>query len=127
MKRIVVVDDNPEYLDLLTQDLEDEKEEIIPLLDQGYEDTCQKVIEQKPDILFVDVYLASMPIEQFCESIRSNPGYVDLPIYLVSCVDESEIKETAANLRVDGWLPKPVPVDQFRAILQKHFDSDSSE
>jgi CheY-like chemotaxis protein len=124
MRRIVFVDDNPDFLDLIEQELQDERYEIVTVLDKKDRDLVGIICEQHPDILFIDVYLASMDSKALCSLLSSNAATKDIPLYLISFSERADTKRIAAEVKAAGAFSKPLEKDQILELLAKHFPSN---
>jgi CheY-like chemotaxis protein len=124
MRRIVFVDDNPDFLDLIEQELQDKRYEIVTVLDKKDRDLVGIICEQHPDILFIDVYLASMDSKALCSLLSSNAATKNIPLYLISFSERADTKRIAAEVKAAGSFSKPLEKDQILELLAKHFPSN---
>jgi two-component system, chemotaxis family, response regulator PixG len=124
MRRIVFVDDNPDFLDLVEQELQDQHFEIITILDKKDRDLVEIISAQRPDILFIDVYLASIDGKELCSLLRNNAATKHIPVYLISFSERADTKRIADEAKVAGSFSKPLEKDQILELLAKHFPSD---
>ena len=78
MKRILLVDDEPDILEFLTYNLKAQGYEVITALD-GVE-ALQKLIP-KPDLIILDIMMPNLDGYGVCEKIRENDDYTDCLLY----------------------------------------------
>jgi two-component system cell cycle response regulator len=115
--RILVVDDEPINLKLVSRLLEIEGYEVITA-QSG--DASLRLIEQTPpDMALLDVMMPDMDGYELCRRLRQNPRTAGIPIVMLTAmVDENErLKGIEAG--ADDCLPKPFDVELLRALLRR--------
>jgi DNA-binding NarL/FixJ family response regulator len=118
MKRILLMDDSPIFLEIARYALEGAGYEVITANDL---ETFQQARQQKPaDLVLMDV---QMP-EAFGDDIAMTLRFahdVDTPIYLLSSLDDADLAERANEAQIDGFISKNIGmeaiVDEVRRIL----------
>lgn len=103
---ILVVDDHEQNLELLSAYLDDLGAEIRQARD-GVE-AIQAVTERKPDLILLDVMMPRMSGFQVCGKLKSDPATKDIPIVVVTALNEVADVERAVELGADDFLTKPV-------------------
>lgn len=103
---ILVVDDHEQNLELLTAYLDDLGAEIRQARD-GLE-AVQAVAERRPDLILLDVMMPRMSGFQVCGKLKSDPATKDIPIVVVTALNEVADVERAVELGADDFLTKPV-------------------
>lgn len=103
---ILVVDDHEQNLELLTAYLDDLGAEIRQARD-GLE-AIQAVGERRPDLILLDVMMPRMSGFQVCGKLKSDPATKDIPIVVVTALNEVADVERAVELGADDFLTKPV-------------------
>jgi two-component system alkaline phosphatase synthesis response regulator PhoP len=103
---ILVVDDNLQNLELLHAYLEELGLPVRTARD-GLE-ALQAVEVQQPDIILLDVMMPRMSGFQACAKIKSNPETRDIPVVMVTALNEVGDVERAVESGADDFLTKPV-------------------
>ena len=81
-QRILIVEDEPGMIELLTVALEDEGYEIS--IASNGEQGLQKVENEEPDLIISDVMMPDMNGYDFCQQLRTNPKTAAIPfIFLI--------------------------------------------
>ncbi len=119
-KKILVVEDRPDALNLLTQQLEILGIAVI-LATDGREGV-KKAFEEKPDLILMDILMPGMDGREATRRIRSNPKTKDIPILAATVLNrESEIDaciEAGCNI----YIVKPFTFEELREKIQTVLD-----
>lgn len=105
-KTILIVDDEPDIIEILRYNLEKEGYKTISAMN-GL-DAVSVAVEQKPDLILLDVMLPDMDGIQTCEAIRKNPemGKTIIAFLTARSEDYSEIAGFQAG--ADDYIAKPI-------------------
>jgi two-component system cell cycle response regulator len=103
---ILVVDDHEQNLELLSAYLDDLGAEIRQARD-GIE-ALDAVAAKRPDLILLDVMMPRMSGFQVCGKLKSDPATKDIPIVVVTALNEVADVERAVELGADDFLTKPV-------------------
>jgi two-component system cell cycle response regulator len=103
---VLLVDDNPQNLELLQAFLEALPVKIITATD-GL-DALEKVQQQNPDLILLDVMMPRMSGFQVCRKIKSDPKTRDIQILMVTALNELGDIEQASECGTDDFVSKPV-------------------
>jgi two-component system cell cycle response regulator len=103
---VLVVDDNEQNLELLQAYLEDLGCEIRAARD-GVE-ALANIEAREPDLILLDVMMPRMSGFQACSRIKANPRTRDIPVVMVTALNEVGDVERAVESGADDFLTKPV-------------------
>jgi DNA-binding NtrC family response regulator len=107
---ILVVDDEIEYLNLLKSILEDEGYKNVLTLDNPHK-VIRTLQENKIDLVLLDVYMPGLNGLDVLENIsRQNP---QVPVIMVTAVDELEIALKAIKLGAYEFIVKPIDTERL--------------
>ena len=103
---ILIVDDNPETLDIFETRLATLDYEIITAPDG--ETGLALARREKPDLILLDIMMPIMDGLTVCRQLKSDPAMPFIPIILVTA--KSDTKDVVAGLEAGGdeYLTKPV-------------------
>ena len=103
---ILIVDDNPETLDIFEARLATLDYEIITAPDG--ETGLAMARREKPDLILLDIMMPIMDGLTVCRQLKSDPAMPFIPIILVTA--KSDTKDVVAGLEAGGdeYLTKPV-------------------
>lgn len=116
MARVTVVNDNPEFLALVQDILEDDRYEATTI-DGDRPDALGAVRESRPDLLMIDLRMGSDGLHgwNIAQEVRAEPDFAGLPV-LICSADVLALKELEADLddtQHVGTLSKPFGIDQL--------------
>ncbi|HGY57195.1 MAG TPA: hybrid sensor histidine kinase/response regulator [Caldithrix abyssi] len=103
--KILIVDDNKENLDLVAYFLKPQDYDLITAMD-GVE-ALQKVEQEKPDMILLDIMLPKMDGFQVCERIKKNPSTQFIPIIMITALKELKDKIHSLEVGADDFISKP--------------------
>ncbi|HUS01509.1 MAG TPA: response regulator [Chitinophagaceae bacterium] len=103
MKRILVVDDNADILDVVRIFLESNGYEVLTV-SKG-DNILNDVVNYSPQIILLDVYLRGSNGVEICNNLKSNSSTKHIPIIMFSAQtsDYLILRKCAA----DDFIPKP--------------------
>jgi len=111
-KKVLVVDDEAEIVDLLVDVLERDGRFEVKTASCGY-DAGLLTQQFRPDAIVLDYILPDIDASVVCKTIRSNPSLADMRIIIISAiVDEAKVR-ALSNLGVDAFLRKPFQIDEL--------------
>ncbi|HEU0031990.1 MAG TPA: response regulator [Kofleriaceae bacterium] len=123
MKRILLMDDSPIFLEVARTALESAGFEVVCASDLAQ---LQAIRDQRSDLVLMDV---QMP-EAFGDDIAMTLRFahdVAVPIYLLSSLDERDLEERAEWAKIDGYISKNRGMDAIVAEVRKILGPSSSQ
>ena len=99
---ILVIDDEPDMLQLLERILTSEGYRVIPAADGNYGLTL--VRGTRPDLILLDIMMPGLNGFMVLDSIRK---YSDVPVIMVTAKRETEALQKALDLGADDYVEKP--------------------
>jgi CheY-like chemotaxis protein len=103
---ILVVDDNQENLELLQAYLEDFECQTIPAVD-GLQ-ALDIIADNAPDLILLDVMMPKMSGFEVCKRLKNDPKTSDIPIIMVTALNEFGDIERGIDSGTDDFISKPV-------------------
>lgn len=106
-KKILIVDDEIDLVNLVKERLQYHGYEVI-YLNSG-RDAVQTTIEQKPDLLILDVMMPDKHGYDICYELKHNPETEAIPIIIFSAKKEwkKHMDEMSAYVKADDFIAKP--------------------
>jgi CheY-like chemotaxis protein len=103
---VLVVDDNPQNVELLQAFLEQLGVRIITAAD-GVE-ALERVKEHNPDLILLDIMMPRMSGFQVCRTLKGDAKTKDIQILMVTALNELGDIEQASECGTDDFVSKPV-------------------
>ena len=126
---VLVVDDDEPSLELLQAYLEDVNCKTI-LAQDGLE-ALEIISKKTPDLVLLDVMMPKMSGFEVCKRIKNNPKTSDIPVIMVTALNEFGDIERGIDSGTDDFISKPVNklelVTRVRTMLKLKHLSDKLE
>lgn len=91
--------------------------EVITATD-GF-DSLSKIVEHRPDIIFVDIMMPRLDGYQTCSLVKSNSEFRSTPVIMLSSKDGLFDRAKGRSVGADDYLTKPFSRDElFEAIIR---------
>ena len=103
---VLIVDDNPQNVELLQAFLETLPVKIVTAGD-GVE-ALEKIEQHSPDLILLDIMMPRMSGFQVCRRIKSDPKTRDIQVLMVTALNELGDIEQANECGTDDFVSKPV-------------------
>lgn len=104
--RVLVVDDESDFIELLKYNLEEQGFEVLAAVD-GME-ALNIARRELPDVVLVDLMLPDLDGFSVCEILRSQPSTAQVPIIIVSALDGDYVRSRGLQTGVATCFKKPV-------------------
>jgi two-component system, OmpR family, alkaline phosphatase synthesis response regulator PhoP len=103
---VLVVDDNQQNLELIQAYLEDVECRTEAAHD-GIE-ALEMVARHKPDLILLDVMMPKMSGFEVCRRLKNNPQTSDIPVIMVTALNEFGDIERGLDSGTDDFVSKPI-------------------
>ena len=103
---ILVVDDNKPNVELLQVHLESAGYNVITAY--GGEEALAKVLSSKPDLILLDIMMPRISGYEVCRRLKAGPETKNIPIVIVTALNELEDVEKGVEVGADDFLMKPI-------------------
>lgn len=105
-KKILLVDDEPHIVKLVSSRLRANGFEVIEALDGKA--ALQKAKSEAPDLILLDLMMPGVDGYEVCSSLKHDERYQKIPIVLFTAKAGEEDKRTGLeDCGADGYLTKP--------------------
>lgn len=117
---ILVVDDTPANLKLLTRLLQDSGLRARPVLN-GVQ-ALAAAAARPPDLVLLDVDMPEMDGYEVCRRIKSDPRLAELPVLFLSALGETEDKIAGFAAGGVDYITKPFRFEEVLARISTHLE-----
>ena len=118
MTRILIVDDSPTQLNVISKILSKHGYEVITAEDG--EIGVEKARSEKPDIILMDVVMPNLNGFQATRQITKNPETSHIPVIMLTSKDQETDRVWAERQGASDYLTKP-PVEADLVVKIKSF------
>jgi DNA-binding response OmpR family regulator len=113
MPRVLIVDDEPHTLELLSEFLTAKRYEVVTASDG--EEALRKVKEERPHLILLDVHMPGMNGLEVLQRVRQIDGEVG--VIMVTAANDEETGRKALQLGAFDYIVKPVDFQYLERSL----------
>lgn len=114
--KILIVDDDPLNVKLLAAKLPMDQYETFRAYNG--EEALEKIAKESPDIVLLDIMMPGMDGYEVTRKLKNNPKTRDIPVILITALDEPEDKVKGLKAGADEFLNKPVHTAELAARIR---------
>jgi CheY-like chemotaxis protein len=119
-KRILLVDDEKSFTNLLKLNLEDTGNYEVRV-ENWAEDALPAAQQFKPDLVLLDIIMPRLPGGNVAAQIKEDPALKDTPIvFLTAAVRKHQVEENDGIICDFPCLAKPATVEMVIDMIEKH-------
>lgn len=111
-RKVLVVDDDPEVVELIVDVLARDGRFEVRTASSGY-DAGVSTQEFHPDLMILDYMLPDVNGNVVCKTIRQNPAFEHMSIIIVSGVINQDEIDQLMKVGADAFLKKPFSIDDL--------------
>jgi excisionase family DNA binding protein len=111
-KKVLIVDDDPEIVELLEEVLGRDQRYEIKTASSGY-DAGMLTEQFRPDLILLDYMLPDVNGNIVCQTIRRNPEFASTKIIIVSGVVKEDEIEQLLKSGAEDFIRKPFSIDEL--------------
>ena len=115
--RVLVVEDNPVNLELVTELLEQEGCQVLAAA--SAEAGLRDAEAEQPDLILMDLQLPGMTGYEATSKLKANPATAAVPIVALTSFAMRGDDRKAREAGCDGYLTKPLDTNAFRETLRR--------
>lgn len=119
--RVLIVEDDPDIVELLMYNLQQAGFETEAVCNGV--DALQRVTENPPDLVVLDILLPEMDGLEVCRLLKRNPQTETIPIVMLTAKGEEIDRIVGLELGADDYIAKPFSprevVLRIRAVLRR--------
>jgi len=124
-RRVLVVDDDPYYLDIIPSILAKQEDWEVVIASTGF-DAGAQVVEHNPHLIILDIHLSDMDGRMVCERVKGRPETRGTRILAISgFIDDDEARELT-DYGFDDYLKKPFKTEELLERVSSLFDKPLS-
>ena len=118
-KKVLVVDDEEDFADLVREYLRIRGGLDVQIADSGFQ-AGFTVARFKPDLILMDLMMPDMDGFYVHRTLREDPETRHIPVIACTAYRDPEIDERISRERFDGWIEKPLKLDALLELVRSH-------
>ena len=115
-ENILIVDDHPDNLKVLTQILSQQNYKLRKAINGKM--ALSSAFSKPPDLILLDIVMPEMDGYQVCQQIKENPITSEIPVIFMSALDEAFNKVKAFEVGGVDYITKPFQTKEVLARVQ---------
>ena len=120
-KKILVVDDDPEIVELLVDALGRDGRFEVRTASSGYE-AGMLTNQFRPDLILLDYMLPDVNGNVVCQTIKRNPDFADIVVIIVSGVVKQDEIEQLLKTGASDFIKKPFNIGEMTAKIGQYLN-----
>ncbi len=119
--KVLIVDDNPQNVELLEAYMEDLPEVKTLRATNGVE-ALEVIHKESPDLVLLDVMMPRMSGFEVCKRMKADEKTAHIPVIMITALNEPMDIDRGLDSGTDDYLTKPVNrkdlIDRVRSLLR---------
>lgn len=120
-ERILVVDDEPDILELVQYNLKKDNYDVVSVM--SGEEALARAQSSPPDLVVLDLMLPGIDGLEVCKQLKQEPRTATIPLIMLSARGEEADVVAGLELGADDYLTKPfsprVLLARIKAVLRR--------
>ena len=125
-RRILVVDDDPHYLEIIPAALARSEEYTVMTASTGF-DAGALVVQHNPNLVILDIHLSDMDGRMVCQRIKERPETKNTRVLAISGFIDDEEARQLNTYGFDAYLSKPFGVAELVDQVSRLFELPNSK
>ena len=121
-KRILLVDDEEDILQLLSRRLQSWGYEVLTA--RKGEEALQRAAVEQPDLILLDIVMPGMNGREVCLGLKANPQTLRIPVIFLTALGMPEQIEVGIHLGANDYIVKPFEASEMRERIQDCLESN---
>lgn len=115
---ILVVDDNPNNLAVISEVLTEAGFEVTVAIDGN--SAIEQVTDNPPDLILLDMMMPGINGFETCQRLKANPSTNEIPIIFTTALADTADKIRGFNLGAVDYITKPFQQEEMLARIKLH-------
>jgi twitching motility two-component system response regulator PilG len=116
--KVMIIDDSKTIRRTAESLLQKAGCQVLTAMD-GFE-ALAKIVDDEPDVIFVDIMMPRLDGYQTCALIKNNPRFCQTPVIMLSSKDGLFDKARGRIVGSEQYLTKPFTRDELLGAIKRH-------
>lgn len=121
-KKILIADDEPDILDILSFNLNAEGYEVITAANGDA--AIEKAVKNNPDLIILDMMMPGKSGMDVCQILRAKPAFQNTLIIFLTAINDENTEVKGLESGADDYLTKPVKPKVLLSKIKSLFRRD---
>ncbi len=117
-KKILIIDDEEDFSHFLKLNLENTGRFKV-FTASGGQAGVKIIRRKKPDVVLLDIMMPEMDGFEVLEKIKGNVKTYEIPVIMLTALDNEESRSEARGSFAGEYLVKPVPLDRLISTIDR--------
>ena len=117
MTKVLIVDDSPTELHLLSKHLEGAAYQVVTA--SNGEEGLELAKSEQPDLVLMDVVMPGLNGFQATRKLSRDPATSGIPVIIVTTKDQDTDREWGMRQGAKAYLVKPVKAPELLSLVEK--------
>ena len=126
-KKVLIADDEPDILEILKYNLENEGYLVVTAKDG--DEALQKAKTEQPDLIVLDIMMPKKTGVEVCELLRMQPAFNNTLILFLTALSDEGTQIKGLETGADDYISKPVSpkvfVSKINSLFRRLQDEDA--
>jgi DNA-binding response OmpR family regulator len=119
--RILIVEDEPDIMELVKVTLSDGNYELLEAKDG--EAGFRLAVDEHPDLILLDIMLPKMDGYEVCRRLKSDPKTATMPVLMLTAFGQKREIEEGFKVKADDYIVKPFEPLKLRERVRKFLET----
>jgi len=115
--KVLIVDDEPDLVELISLRLEANNYQVISAFDG--QEGLDKARSEKPDLIILDIMLPKIEGYKVCRMLKFDERYKQIPVILFTARAQASDLKLGKDVGADAYLTKPFEPDILLAKVSE--------
>ncbi len=121
--RILIVDDDPDFVEATRAILESKAYEVVAAYDRN--EGMEKINSEKPDLILLDIMMKKLDDGfTICYKLKHDPELKEIPVLAISAITKEtgfkfSVETDGEYFEADDYIEKPVKADDLLMRVEK--------
>ncbi len=116
-KKIMVVEDEPIIVQLFRINFELRGYQVVGI--EGSENVLEKVIEEEPDLIILDLLMPKRNGWDVLEELKANPKTASVPVIICSVIAKPEDIRRGEEMGASAYVTKPFELREMVSVVER--------
>ena len=126
-KKVLIADDEPDILEILKYNLENEGYLVVTAKDG--DDALRKAKTEQPDLIVLDIMMPKKTGVEVCELLRMQPAFNNTLILFLTALSDEGTQIKGLETGADDYISKPISpkvfVSKINSLFRRLQDEDA--